>query len=98
MRRALALALEPPFTSPNPRVGAVIVAGGKVVGGGAHQGAGTPHAEVVALGAAGPAARGATMYVTLEPCAHHGRTPPCAPAVAEAGITRVVVAIEDPDE
>lgn len=98
MRRALALAAEPPFTSPNPRVGAVVVVDGSVVGEGSHQGAGTDHAEVVALAAAGRAARGATMYVNLEPCIHHGRRPPCAPALVEAGVARVVAAIEDPDE
>src|SRR5688500_5539631 len=97
MRRALELALDPPFTSPNPRVGAVVVAGGTIVGEGAHMGAGTPHAEAVALAAAGPDARGADVYVTLEPCAHHGRTPPCAPALVEAGVTTVYSAIEDPD-
>lgn len=97
MRRALELALQPPFTSPNPRVGAVVVSDGEVVGEGAHHGAGTPHAEAVALAAAGERARGATVYVTLEPCAHHGRMPPCATALVEAGVARVVAAIEDPD-
>jgi diaminohydroxyphosphoribosylaminopyrimidine deaminase / 5-amino-6-(5-phosphoribosylamino)uracil reductase len=96
MREALALARQAAFTSPNPRVGAVIVRDGRVVGRGAHEGAGTPHAEIVAL--EGIDAAGATMYVTLEPCSFYGRTPPCAPAVIGAGIRRVVVAIEDPDQ
>ncbi|MBW3595444.1 MAG: bifunctional diaminohydroxyphosphoribosylaminopyrimidine deaminase/5-amino-6-(5-phosphoribosylamino)uracil reductase RibD [Actinobacteria bacterium] len=97
MRRAIELALEPEFTSPNPRVGAVLVRDGKVIGAAAHEGPGHPHAEAVALRAAGDA-RGATCYVTLEPCAHHGRTPPCAPALVDAGVEKVVAAIEDPDD
>jgi diaminohydroxyphosphoribosylaminopyrimidine deaminase/5-amino-6-(5-phosphoribosylamino)uracil reductase len=96
MREALALARAAPFTSPNPRVGAVLVRDGRVISRGMHRGAGTPHAEAVAL--AGTDARTATMYVTLEPCSFFGRTPPCAPAVIASGITRVVVAMEDPDE
>ncbi len=84
-------------TSPNPCVGAIIVKGGKVVGKGYHRKAGTPHAEVHALAAAGAASRGATLYVTLEPCSHIGRTPPCCEAVAAAGIVRVVVGMEDPN-
>jgi diaminohydroxyphosphoribosylaminopyrimidine deaminase/5-amino-6-(5-phosphoribosylamino)uracil reductase len=84
-------------TAPNPWVGAVIVRDGVVVGEGATEPPGGSHAEVVALAAAGDAARGATAYVTLEPCAHQGRTPPCADALVAAGIARVVVAIEDPD-
>jgi diaminohydroxyphosphoribosylaminopyrimidine deaminase/5-amino-6-(5-phosphoribosylamino)uracil reductase len=85
------------LTSPNPLVGAVVVRDGRIVGEGAHLRAGGPHAEVEALTEAGEAARGATLYVTLEPCNHHGRTPPCAPAVVRAGITRVVAALRDPN-
>ena len=97
MHRALALARSAPFTSPNPRVGAVIVKEGSIIGEGAHQGVGTAHAETAALEGAGDV-RGATVYVTLEPCNHHGHTPPCAPALADAGVARVVVALEDPDD
>lgn len=96
MRRAIELARAPAFTSPNPRVGAVIVKDGAVIGEGAHEGAGTPHAEAIALERAGDAS-GATCYVSLEPCAHHGRKPPCAPALVEAGISQVVAAVQDPD-
>lgn len=84
-------------TSPNPAVGAVVVQGGRVVGTGWHRQAGQAHAEVLALEEAGPAAPGATLYVTLEPCCHQGRTPPCTGAVAAAGVRRVVVAMLDPD-
>jgi len=97
MAHALRLAERGLFTTqPNPRVGCVIAHGAEVVGAGWHQRAGGPHAEVCALRAAGERARGATAYVTLEPCAHHGRTPPCADALAAAGVARVVVAAEDP--
>ena len=99
MRRALALAaLADGRTSPNPLVGAVVLdAAGLLVGEGFHARAGDPHAEVGALMQAGDRARGGTLIVTLEPCCHHGRTPPCTEAVINAGITRVVVAMADPD-
>ncbi len=83
--------------APNPAVGCVIVKDGRVVGRGWTQSGGRPHAETEALNRAGPAARGACAYVTLEPCAHHGQTPPCAEALIAAGIARCVVALEDPD-
>ncbi len=82
---------------PNPAVGCVVVNEGRIVGRGWTQPGGRPHAETVALAAAGAAARGATAYVTLEPCAHHGRTPPCAEALIAAGVARVVSSLEDPD-
>jgi diaminohydroxyphosphoribosylaminopyrimidine deaminase/5-amino-6-(5-phosphoribosylamino)uracil reductase len=98
LRRAMDLALNGlGLAAPNPMVGAVVVNGGLVVGEGWHEGPGTPHAEVNALAAAGDRSRGGTLYVTLEPCSHHGRTPPCAPAVIEAGITRVVAGVGDPN-
>lgn len=84
-------------TAPNPMVGCRLVAGGEVVGEGHHAEAGGPHAEVAALAAAGERARGATAYVSLEPCAHHGRTPPCADALLDAGVARVVAIHRDPD-
>ncbi len=84
-------------TWPNPSVGCVLVRNGRVVGRGATAPGGRPHAETAALAMAGAAARGATAYVTLEPCAHHGRTPPCADALISAGVARVFVAIADPD-
>ena len=99
MQRALALAARGRGrTSPNPMVGATVVTGdGVVVGDGWHQQAGTPHAEVHALGAAGSRARGATLICTLEPCCHHGRTGPCTDAIIAAGISRVIVAAVDPN-
>jgi len=98
MARALQLAERGLFsTSPNPRVGCVLVRDGYIVGEGWHVRAGEAHAEVHALRAAGDAARGATAYVTLEPCSHHGRTPPCVDALVAAGIVRVVAAMADPN-
>ena len=99
MRHALTLAERAlGRTAPNPAVGCVIVSrDGHVVGRGRTQDGGRPHAEAVALTQAGDAATGATAYVTLEPCAHHGQTPPCAEALANAGIARVVASVEDPD-
>lgn len=85
------------FTSPNPMVGAVVVKDGKIVGTGYHEGAGKPHAEVNALNDAGKLADGATLYVTLEPCNHTGRTPPCTRKILETGIRRVVMAMADPN-
>jgi diaminohydroxyphosphoribosylaminopyrimidine deaminase/5-amino-6-(5-phosphoribosylamino)uracil reductase len=98
MSRALELAaLGMWSTTPNPRVGCVIVRDRQVVGEGWHRRAGEPHAEVLALAQANGAARGATVYLTLEPCSHHGRTPPCVDALLEAHVGRVVVAMEDPN-
>ncbi|MBD0705007.1 bifunctional diaminohydroxyphosphoribosylaminopyrimidine deaminase/5-amino-6-(5-phosphoribosylamino)uracil reductase RibD [Pseudomonas sp. FP1154] len=98
MARALELARRGHYTThPNPRVGCVIVRDGQVVGEGWHIRTGEPHAEVHALRAAGEQARGATAYVTLEPCSHHGHTPPCADALVNAGVARVVAAMQDPN-
>lgn len=98
MRRALLLAEKGLFTAtPNPRVGCVLTKGERIVGEGWHERAGLPHAEANALVAAGGEAKGATAYVTLEPCSHHGRTPPCADALVSAGVSRVVAAMRDPN-
>jgi len=98
MARALELAHKGLFTaSPNPRVGCVVVRDGKIVGEGWHEKAGAPHAEINALAAAGAQAAGATVYVSLEPCAHHGRTPPCIDALIAAKAARVVAAMQDPN-
>lgn len=98
MKRALALARRGiGRTSPNPAVGCVIVRDGEIVGEGWHRKAGTPHAEVHALSRAGELARGADVYVTLEPCSHHGRTPPCAEALINAGVARVFAGMTDPN-
>lgn len=98
MTRALQLAAKGRGnTSPNPMVGAVIVKGGKIVGEGYHKKAGTAHAEIVALRKAGERARGATLYVNLEPCCHHGKTGPCTKAIIAAGIRRLVFSLNDPD-
>ncbi|MBK8575828.1 MAG: bifunctional diaminohydroxyphosphoribosylaminopyrimidine deaminase/5-amino-6-(5-phosphoribosylamino)uracil reductase RibD [Elusimicrobia bacterium] len=97
MSRAIALAEQGgDLAHPNPRVGCVIVRGGRVVGEGWHERFGGPHAEAMALHRAGAHARGATLYVTLEPCPHWGKTPPCAAAVVRAGVSRVCVATRDP--
>ena len=98
MREALRIARHAEGrTSPNPLVGAVVVRDGKIVAEGWHRRAGTPHAEIHALNMAGELAAGATLYVTLEPCSHFGRTPPCARAIVEAGIKKVVAAMSDPN-
>lgn len=98
MARALRLAEKGLYSaSPNPRVGCVIVRNGEVIGEGWHERAGEAHAEIHALQAAGARAKGATTYVTLEPCSHHGRTPPCTAALIAAGVRRVVVAMQDPN-
>ena len=97
MQRALELAARGQgHVEPNPMVGCVIVRGEQIVGEGWHERFGRPHAEINAIRAVGEQARGATMYVTLEPCCHHGKTPPCSRAVIEAGIKRVVIAQRDP--
>ncbi len=98
MRRAIRLAERGRgLASPNPPVGALIVRDGELVAEGFHRGPGTPHAEIVAIDAAGDRARGATLYLTLEPCTHQGRTPPCAPRVIQAGFARVVLGATDPN-
>ncbi len=98
MQLALRLAVRGVgLAAPNPTVGCILVKNGKVIGEGSHQYDLRDHAEIVALEQAGESARGATAYVTLEPCAHHGRTPPCADALIAAGVSRVVVATEDPN-
>ncbi|HTY45321.1 MAG TPA: bifunctional diaminohydroxyphosphoribosylaminopyrimidine deaminase/5-amino-6-(5-phosphoribosylamino)uracil reductase RibD [Patescibacteria group bacterium] len=98
MHMALRLALRAKGkTSPNPMVGALVVKNGKVIGRGYHQKAGLPHAEVVALNEAGPAAQEATLYVTLEPCAHFGRTPPCVNRIMKSGIKKVIIGMVDPN-
>jgi diaminohydroxyphosphoribosylaminopyrimidine deaminase/5-amino-6-(5-phosphoribosylamino)uracil reductase len=99
MHRALELAERGRgLVAPNPLVGAVVVRDGRVVGEGYHRGPGTAHAEVAALNEAGVAARGATLYTTLEPCAHFGRTPPCTSAIVDAGVVRVVASLRDPHD
>jgi len=98
MRRALDLALQGwGRVAPNPLVGAVVLQGDRAMGEGYHAEYGGPHAEVVALQAAGAGARGSTLVVTLEPCAHQGKTPPCTDAILAAGVRRVVAAVRDPD-
>ena len=98
MKKALELAKTAlGYTTPNPAVGCVIVKDGEIVGTGYHHKAGTPHAEVWALREAGERAKGATVYVTLEPCAHYGRTPPCARTLVEKGVGKVVMAMLDPN-
>jgi diaminohydroxyphosphoribosylaminopyrimidine deaminase/5-amino-6-(5-phosphoribosylamino)uracil reductase len=98
MQRALRLAERGLYTTdPNPRVGCVIVNNDQVVGEGWHQRAGEPHAEILALQQAGEEARGASVYVTLEPCSHHGKTPPCADALIDAGVKEVIAAMQDPN-
>lgn len=99
MSRAITLARRGRYTThPNPRVGCVLVKDGKIVGEGWHERAGEAHAEIHALQMAGDAAQGATAYVTLEPCCHHGRTPPCSEALIRAGVTKVIAAMQDPND
>ena len=97
MKQAIALALQGQYsTKPNPNVGCVIVKDGQLLGTGYHPKAGQPHAEVFAMREAGEQTQGATAYVTLEPCVHYGRTPPCAKGLVEAGVARVVIACQIP--
>ncbi|MBA3062077.1 MAG: bifunctional diaminohydroxyphosphoribosylaminopyrimidine deaminase/5-amino-6-(5-phosphoribosylamino)uracil reductase RibD, partial [Atribacteria sp.] len=98
MQRALRLAKKGMgTTSPNPMVGSVVVKNGEIVGEGFHRKAGEAHAEIIALESAGQRAKGAELYLTLEPCSHYGKTPPCVEAVIKAGVKRVVIAIQDPN-
>src|SRR6056297_1185211 len=98
MARALVIARQSRFiAAPNPHVGCVLAKGDTIISEGRTQYAGESHAEIMALRAAGAAAAGATVYVTLEPCSHHGRTPPCTDALIKAGVARVVAAMEDPN-
>jgi diaminohydroxyphosphoribosylaminopyrimidine deaminase/5-amino-6-(5-phosphoribosylamino)uracil reductase len=98
MQESLSLAQKGKgFTSPNPAVGAVVVKNNKVVGRGWHKGAGLAHAEVEAINDAGDEAKNSTIYVTLEPCNHHGKTPPCTEKIINAGISRVVIGCKDPN-
>ena len=98
MRAAMKLALKARgMTSPNPLVGALVVKSGKIISSGYHRKAGLAHAEIVALDKAGSNAKGAVLYVTLEPCAHFGKTPPCADALIRAGVARVIAAMQDPN-
>ena len=98
MKRALSLAAKARgMTSPNPMVGALVVKNGKIISEDYHKKAGEPHAEALAILSAGDKAKGAILYVTLEPCCHHGRTPPCSEALIAAGVRRVVTALTDPD-
>lgn len=98
MLRAIALARKAKGkTFPNPMVGAVVVKGGEIVGEGYHKKAGTPHAEVIALRASGEQSEGAELYVSLEPCAHYGKTPPCVKDIVESGVKKVYVAMRDPN-
>jgi diaminohydroxyphosphoribosylaminopyrimidine deaminase / 5-amino-6-(5-phosphoribosylamino)uracil reductase len=97
MRRALWLAeKQGRYASPNPKVGALLVKKGRIVGEGGHRQYGGPHAEIIALRQAGAEANGATLYITLEPCSHHGKTPPCVDAILKAGVRKVVAAMKDP--
>jgi diaminohydroxyphosphoribosylaminopyrimidine deaminase / 5-amino-6-(5-phosphoribosylamino)uracil reductase len=98
MDHALRLALKAKgLTSPNPLVGALVVKDGRIIGRGYHEKAGLPHAEIIALDDAGATAKGATLYVTLEPCTHFGKTPPCVDRIIQSGVKRVVVGMVDPN-